>query len=435
MTEYVFKVGRLYRGRYKLDRGEKLMDVPLRTPDKQVAEQRLRRIIIEEQRERDGLLAPKQQRETAQRPLLEHVKAFCQTRRAVKRDEKYVCELERKLEKLCADCAWQFVRDVTPESFEKWRARQRTAPKTLNEYQNAINGLMNWLEHRVGPNPLRFVQKVQTSGEPRRKRRALCAEQLRQLVTVSGERAVVYLVAAATGIRRGELGSLEWRDLSLDVPQPFIAVRSSIAKNHRHVMQPIPKFVADKLRALRVSSMLPNERVFANGIPRMEVYRRDLAAAGIDYKDAQGRFADFHALRTTFGTLLTLESRSQRTVMELMRHSDMKLTAKTYTDAGMLPVSETVNLLPDFSVLGTPSQIASQTAGFSSPGEASPVPSNAGEPKLLTAGEQTFSPSESASVRESLNEGENARCRVRTGDLSPRRPLKLEQRNTKLPGL
>jgi hypothetical protein len=38
----------------------------------------------------------------------------------------------------------------------------------------------------------------------------------------------------------------------------------------------------------------------------------------------------------------------------------------------------------------------------------------AGKLKVLTAGEQTFSPSESASVRESLKEGENARCRVIT---------------------
>ena len=31
MIEYVFKVGRLYRGRYKLDLDEKMSDVPLRT--------------------------------------------------------------------------------------------------------------------------------------------------------------------------------------------------------------------------------------------------------------------------------------------------------------------------------------------------------------------------------------------------------------------
>jgi len=416
MIEYVFRVGRLYRGRYKLEPGDKLRDVPLRTPDKQVAQQRLRKIIIQEQRERDGLIAPKQQRQTAQRPLLEHVKSYCESRHAVKCDEKYVRELERKLEKLGAECAWGFVRDVTPESFENWRARQTTAPKTLNEYQSAINGLMNWLEHRVGPNPLRFVQKVQTAGEPRRKRRALCTEQLRHLVRVSGERAIVYLVAASTGIRRGELEALEWRDVCLDGPQPFIAVRSSIAKNHKHVMQPLPKFVADKLRELRNAGMRPNELVFADGIPRMDVYRSDLAAAGIDYQDAEGRFADFHALRTTFGTLLTLASRSQRTVMELMRHSDMKLTAKTYTDASMLPVSETVGLLPDFSELKAPSQIASQIAGLCGPNESSPVPQNAGGDTLLTSAGAAVSLSESASVPRSPEEANGARCRVRTCD-------------------
>jgi hypothetical protein len=76
MTEYVFKVGRLYRGRYKLEVGEKITDVALRTPDKQVAEQRLRRIIVEAQRERDGLIAPRLERETAQRPMSQHVRSI-----------------------------------------------------------------------------------------------------------------------------------------------------------------------------------------------------------------------------------------------------------------------------------------------------------------------------------------------------------------------
>jgi len=88
MIEYVFKVGRLWRGRYKLDLDEKMSDVPLRTPDKQVAEQRLRKIVIERQRERDGLIAPRRERDSAQRALSGHVKAYCESRRAMKRDEK-----------------------------------------------------------------------------------------------------------------------------------------------------------------------------------------------------------------------------------------------------------------------------------------------------------------------------------------------------------
>jgi hypothetical protein len=37
---------RLYRGRYRLDGEDRIREVPLRTPDKQIAEQRLSKIIL-----------------------------------------------------------------------------------------------------------------------------------------------------------------------------------------------------------------------------------------------------------------------------------------------------------------------------------------------------------------------------------------------------
>ena len=89
--------------------------------------------------------------------------------------------------------------------------------------------------------------------------------------------------------------------------------------------------------------------VFHGRIPRMTVFRKDLKAAGIAYVDAKGEYADFHSLRKTFGTMLTLAGVPQRVVMELMRHSDMRLTAKTYTDAGMLPSDATVASLPSLN--------------------------------------------------------------------------------------
>ena len=57
---------------------------------------------------------------------------------------------------------------------------------------------------------------------------------------------------------------------------------------------------------------------------------------------------DFHALRHTLGTNLALAGTAPRVAMEAMRHSDMRLTTKTYTDTGMLPVSDAVTKLPAF---------------------------------------------------------------------------------------
>ena len=74
----------------------------------------------------------------------------------------------------------------------------------------------------------------------------------------------------------------------------------------------------------------------------MDTFRLDLAAAGIQYIDTEGRFADFHALRMTYFTLLALAGVAERMRMELNRHSDARLTAHTYTDASMLPLSAAV---------------------------------------------------------------------------------------------
>ena len=352
---------RMYRGRYRLDGDRKLTDVPLGTFDKQVAVERLKKIVREKQQEREGLIASKPQREAAQKFVAEHLEDFIRSRQSIGRDEKYVKELRKKVLKLVEECGWELPCQVTGESFEAWRNGQEKSAKTLNEYLGAISGLMNWLERRIGSNPLRFVEKARVNGTQERDRRAYSFEQLRSLVAVSGERGVVYLTAAFTGLRRGELGQLKWSDVHLGAPKPFINARAAISKNHKQCSLPLTPAVVEKLRRHRPEDAEPGDLVFRRLIPRMDRFRKDLEAAGIPYVDDKGEFADFHALRNTFATMLTLAGVSQRVIMELMRHSDMRLTAKVYTDAGMLPTGDAVMKLPAL-VMGdeSDSQIDSQ---------------------------------------------------------------------------
>ncbi len=409
-------LGRMYRGKYRLDPRDEIKDVSLHCDEKQVAQQCLTKIIREAQQEREGLIAPKEHREAAARNLKEHVRDFIADRRAVGLDEKYVRELMTKLVTLIEAGHWETVKDVTAESFCSWRAKQTKAPKTLNEYLIALSGFMKWLEPRIGANPLRFVEKVQTSGAPYRARRAFTEDELQCLIMAAGLRGVVYLVAARTGIRRGELEQTEWRDVHLDTTQPFLMVRASVSKNGRQAMQPLPPDAVEALEYLRAHDGGAYERVFAGLIPRIERFKEDLASAGIPYSDSRGEFADFHALRKTFGTSLTLAGVGARTVMELMRHSDMRLTAKTYTDANMLPISDAMASLAKYAQGKQDSQIDSQRLVLEGPGVSAPVPLNAGERNLLSAGDQTFSPSESASVLVRPENENGARCRVRTCD-------------------
>jgi len=234
------------------------------------------------------------------------------------------------------------------------------------------------------------------------------------LIAAGGERGIIYLVAAATGIRRAELRSLEWRDVVLDVAHPFVLVRKSIAKNHKDARQPLPDYVARELKKVWSIDFGTNERVFKRGMPDMDTFRRNVWAAGIQYIDNEGRFADFHALRMSYSTLLALVGVAERIRMELNRHSDPKLTAHTYTDASMLPLSGAVGMLPLLMRESSDSQIDSQRLVPESPKLSPVVPIEPGKAILLTAGNELVSPAESAFVPQSPEPLENAPCRNRT---------------------
>src|ERR1700688_3081514 len=86
--------------------------------------------------------------------------------------------------------------------------------------------------------------------------------------------------------------------------------------------------------------------LFSGVMPTMKRFKADLTAAGIEFINAKGYRADFHSLRHTLATNLARAGTAPRVAMEIMRHSDMRLTSTTYTDAGLLPVADAVLKLP-----------------------------------------------------------------------------------------
>jgi hypothetical protein len=144
--------------------------------------------------------------------------------------------------------------------------------------------------------------------------------------------------------------------------------------------------------------------------------RADLKTAGILYVDASRAVADFHALRKTFGTLLMLAGVSEFVRMKLMRHSDLKLTQGAYTDVGMMPVWNAIAALPAMHDTKDDTEKDTEELVAESPSVSATVQLKMGKPILLAAGDEAFSPSKSASVINSPEMEDGARCRVRTCD-------------------
>lgn len=407
------KVARLYRARYRLDGQHRMAEIPLKTTDKVVAKQKLERILLEKQQEAVGILAPKSLRDAAQSPLLDHLDAFIKDLGGRKLDAMYVYNIEKRLQKLITQCRWEYIRDVSADAFVRWRSEQKKAAKTLNDYLDAISEFFNWMlqQEKVLKNPLKGVGRVETRGNEVRKRRASNDDELRRLLAVAGQRKAAYVTAMFTGLRRDELETLQWGKVNLDAVKPFLLTRSSTSKNHKEEVIWLHKDVVTVLREIRPQHPSSSALVFGH-VPSMDELRADLQAADIPYKDEEGRQADFHSLRHTFNTNMAKAGVHVRLAMQLMRHSDIKLTTKVYTDAVQLPTAGAIEMLP--SVLDADTQIDPQKIVPSGLGASTEVheSQNGDVQKSTVIKGESHTPS--ASVTSSPQKSIGCRTRIRT---------------------
>jgi integrase len=119
--------------------------------------------------------------------------------------------------------------EITPAHIERWRAGLTGSPRTKNKLLTELYGVVRRAQKVYGleGNPAAQVEKL-------RQRRRLdldvfTPEEVRALCRAAGseEDAALYLTAAFTGLRRGELIALRWRDV--DFAASRIRVSSSFA--------------------------------------------------------------------------------------------------------------------------------------------------------------------------------------------------------------
>lgn len=344
----VLRVSENYYGRLRMPWETSVCTVALNTPDKRVALHKLLQIADEREKEHNGLIAPKPVREAAERPLADLLCDYLQDLESRGRRPRTLKKYRDTLTKLFARCQWVKVHHATPRAFTLWRNHCGLSGKTLNDLLAAATSFFDWLERQrmVLENPLKHVERIDTRGKPQF-RRALTLEQVQTLLkTAPPLRAVVYVTALYTGLRRAELNQLKWGDLHLDGEQPYVLAPASITKNKKDAKLPLRSEVVEALQSIRPADVSPFQWVFHHEVPRVRTLQKDLSRAGIPFIDESGRRMDFHALRATFCTILATSGVSLNAAMHLMRHSDPKLTMRVYTDASQLALSNSINILP-----------------------------------------------------------------------------------------
>ncbi len=234
---------------------------------------------------------------------------------------------------------------IGPRDIERYIATKlgTLAPKTVRNHLGTMHSVfelgmrMGWCER----NPVKLADRpVIKSTETRIK--FLDQAELERLLAVSyppdafgSIEAVLYLTAAMTGLRQGELIGLRWRDVDFEarrvrVVSPYVRGEFNDPKSEdsgRSV--PLAQRVADALADLRARSLYPadSDLVFAHpetGRPldRSKLVRRFKQAL----ERAQVRRITFHELRHTFGTRMAASGVPLRTLQHWMGHADSKTT-------------------------------------------------------------------------------------------------------------
>lgn len=254
-----------------------------------------------------------------------------------------------RIKKIVAACGFKLPRDIEAAPIKHYLAERRRkeketfGPATSNHYLTAVKSFVSYLRRRklLFDDPLTDLEKLSV-GDPRRQRRVLADDEITKLLKATptnatkhkvrpADRAMVYQVALATGLRAEELAEVTPADF-LFGDHPAITVRASVSKNGKLETLPLDAGIAAILRPYLVGKPvgLP---IFPGRWYRRanEMLKSDLAAAKLKAEDDQGRVADFHALRHTCITRWVMRGLHPKVVQILARHSTMELTMAYYT--------------------------------------------------------------------------------------------------------
>jgi len=246
------------------------------------------------------------------------------------------------------------------------KATGRTG-KTIWNIAEALTAFCDWCVTRgyLANDPLRRLSKFDTT--PGTKRRALMPREIVKLLEAAPEhRRLLYETALMTGLRAGELRSLT--PGHLDVQRSGLHLEARWTKNRKSAFQPLPHDLVCRLREFadtgnalelyRRAARWRNAQIPKN--PLLFVVQdtaheldKDLTAAGIPKMTEEGKL-DFHALRTTFVSMLFESGASAKETQALARHSTADLTMNVYARARDERLTQVVERLAEMVLTPEP---------------------------------------------------------------------------------
>ena len=322
-------------------------------------------LIAKLERGQVGLLDPLE--EHRKKPLTKHLDDFEAYLEDKDNTADHVDRTVQRCKKVFGEIKASVIGDITPGRVESCLAELRRGGLSVsssNHYLRAMRNFCKWLvsDRRVEQNPVAGLKALKvTESDKKRRRRNLTDDEFAALITTTREsdtvfrglagkdRAILYILAASTGLRASELASLTPECFDLDSPTPTVHCLAGYTKNGAEAVLPLRSDVAVRMRDF-LSGRAAGEALWAGSWARSRagaaMVKADLETAGVKYKDKSDRYADFHSLRHTFISNLARAGVHPKNAQALARHSTIDLTMNVYTHTVITDLARDVESLP-----------------------------------------------------------------------------------------
>ncbi len=413
-----------------------------RTTDKRAAERIAADIAERVALRKAGIIDTRTDRFSAAeaRPIAEHVAEYAASLRDAGRTQKHATETETLALRTFADAKIERISDVAPSSVLAALGRRRAeglSLRSLNKALRAMKSFSRWLtrDGRTASDALAHVPGFPEWTDRRRQRRELSPEEIERLMSAAesgptrfgltgDDRAMLYRLAAGSGLRASELGSLTRTSFRLDAEPPIVVVEAAYSKRRRRDEQPIHPSLAAVLRPW-VATKPADRSVF--DVRRIEqktsrMIAADLEAAGIDAEDEDGRVADFHALRHTYVSRVVRSGATVKEAQTLARHADPTLTIGRYSHVHQDDLSRALDRV------ATAEKTSGESARVAAGGEIHPQ--HPQHPQQIPQHLQRESVrSDASGCNDPTSETENANLRESANGVGIRAPLRPPARH------
>jgi integrase len=274
------------------------------------------------------------------------------------------------------------------EAFMAHRARKGGAPKSTMNYIGVLHGIFELAVRRgwAQGNPVKLAERPRrVEGREVRFLAMAEVEALLRLVPdddLGRMERVMYLAAATSGMRQGELIALRWRDVDwaarrMRVSRNYVRGEYGTPKSKRSSRAvPMIDRLARELDRLAQATVWDgdDDLVFAHPatggpVDRSKLLKRFKATmreAGMGHRLGDGGIT-FHSLRHCFGTAMAAQGVPMRTLQELMGHRDFATTL----------------IYADYSPSAHEAEWAERAFGHNSGHKLSETESNSEQPKAL----------------------------------------------------